>query len=270
MIELSAVSYAYPGQPSTALREVSLTVRQGETLCVIGRNASGKSTLCRIAAGILKAGAGFVRIDGLPAGEEGTRLEIRRRVGFLQQDPESQFVSVTVEREIASGPENLGLSVAETRTIVEELLSFFGLTELRKRPPHALSGGQMQKVLLASLLAMRPKHLILDEPTSYLDPLERICVAKELKRVSDVTGTSVVWVTQFLREALASPRVIAIERGGVCFDGSPSQFVGRRDVHATLGIRNLERFLPSASPPPWVDSSRVRATPPVPGDVDAQ
>jgi energy-coupling factor transport system ATP-binding protein len=241
MIELSSVSHTYSGQVSPALREVSLTVREGETLCLIGRNASGKSTLCRVAAGLLKPDAGSVAVDGLSAGEEGTRFEIRRRVGFLQQDPESQFVSVTVEREIASGPENLGFSVSETREIVEELLVFFNLVELKRHPPHALSGGQMQKVLLASLLAMRPKHLILDEPTSYLDPFERLSVAKELKRISGFLGTSVVWVTQFLNEALASRRVLAIEQGAVCFDGTPAEFVCRHDVQATLGIKNLEK-----------------------------
>ena len=247
MIELSSVSYAYPGQAAGALLEASLTVREGETLCLVGRNASGKSTLCKIAAGILKPVAGSAKVDGLCAGEEHTRLEIRRRVGFLQQDPESQFVSVTVEREIASGPENLGFSVSETREIVEELLRFFDLTELRKNPPHALSGGQMQKVLLASLLAMKPKHLILDEPTSYLDPLERLCVGKELRRISGLLGTSVLWVTQFLNEALASPRIVALERGAIRFDGSPTEFMSRVDVQTALGITDLGRFLPPAS-----------------------
>jgi energy-coupling factor transport system ATP-binding protein len=247
MIELSSVSYTYPGQVSPALREVSLTVRDGETLCLIGRNASGKSTLCRVAAGLLKPDAGSVTVDGLSAGEEGARFEIRRRVGFLQQDPESQFVSVTVEREIASGPENLGFSVSETREIVEELLGFFNLVELKRHPPHALSGGQMQKVLLASLLAMRPKHLILDEPTSYLDPFERLNVGKELRRISIFLGTSIVCVTQFLNEALASPRVLAVEQGAVCFDGTPTEFVSRHDVQATLGITNLEKCVLSGS-----------------------
>lgn len=241
MIELSSVSYSYPGQVSPALREVSLTVREGETLCLIGRNASGKSTLCRVAAGLFKPDAGSVTVDGLSAGEESTRFEIRRRVGFLQQNPESQFVSVTVEREIASGPENLGFSVSETRKIVEELLGFFNLVELKRYPPHALSGGQMQKVLLASLLAMRPKHLILDEPTSYLDPLERLSVWKELKSISGLLGTSVLWVTQFLNETLASPRMLAMEQGAVCFDGTSAEFARRRDVQAKLGIKSLEK-----------------------------
>lgn len=243
MIELSSVSYVYPGQACATLREVTLAVKEGETLCLIGRNASGKSTLCKVAAGVLKPTTGSAAVDGLSIGEERTRIEIRKRVGFLQQDPESQFVSVTVEREIASGPENLGFSVSETRKIVEELLGFFDLAELRKRPPHALSGGQMQKVLLASLLAMRPKHLILDEPTSYLDPLERLCVGKELKRISGVLGTSVVWVTQFLNEALASTRMVAMEQGAICFDGSPAEFSDRHDIHSALGIKSLERFL---------------------------
>jgi len=236
MIELFSASYSYPGSVSPALSEVSLTVRDGEILSVIGRNASGKSTLCAIAAGIIGADSGAVRVDDILAGREETRLEIRRRVSLLEQNPESQFVSVTVEREVASGPENLGFSSSETREIVEELLGFFNLVELRRRHPQALSGGQMQKVLLASLLAMKPKHLILDEPTSYLDPFERESVSSELTRASCMFGTSVVWVTQFLDEALASPRMVALERGAICFDGTPCEFADRDDVQIQLGI----------------------------------
>ncbi|KPJ60069.1 MAG: hypothetical protein AMJ46_08085 [Latescibacteria bacterium DG_63] len=245
MIELSSVSYTYPDSPSPAIREFSLGIEESETLSVIGRNASGKSTLCGVASGILTPDSGTVKIDGLFPGDSVWQLEIRRRVALLQQNPESQFVSVTVEREVATGPENLGFSPAETRGIVEELLSFFNLLNVRKRPPHALSGGQMQKVLLASLLAMRPAYLILDEPTSYLDPLERSMVAQELKRVSDVLGTSVVWVTQFLAEALACPRVAAIEKGTLVFVGTPEDFLARKDVQAALGIERAERLLSS-------------------------
>jgi len=240
MIELFSVSYSYPGRVSPALRGVSLTVRDGETLCIIGRNASGKSTLCGIAAGIITPDAGTVRVDDLLINREETRLEIRRHVGLLEQNPESQFVSVTVEREVASGPENLGCSPSETREIVEELLSFFNLVELRRRHPQALSGGQMQKVLLASLLAMKPKHLILDEPTSYLDPFERENVSRELTRISRTFGTSVVRVTQFLNEALASPRMVVLEKGAVCFDGTPGQFEARHDIQTQLGITNVK------------------------------
>ena len=242
MLELSSVSYTYPGRSIPALREACLCLSEGEQLCVIGRNASGKSTLCKVAAGLARPSSGSVRIDGLPAGEESTRREIRKLVAFLQQDPESQFVSVTVEREIASGPENLGFSAPEARRIVEELLDFFDLHFLRKEHPRALSGGQMQKVLLASLLAMKPRYLILDEPTSYLDPLERVSIAQELRRVSSQLGTSVVWVTQFLREAFASPRILAMDRGAILFDGAPVEFSKRREVLSAMGVTNPERY----------------------------
>lgn len=105
----------------------------------------------------------------------------------------------------------------------------------------------MQKVLLASLLAMRPAYLILDEPTSYLDPLERSVVAEELERVSSVLGTSVMWVTQFVAEALACPRVAAMEKGTLVFVGTPEEFLAREDVQATLGIEHAERLLQSGT-----------------------
>ena len=219
------------------MKDASLTVREREVLAVIGRNASGKSTLSKLAAGILTPERGVATVDGLDTRDERLGLEVRRRVAFLQQNPESQFVSVTVEREIASGPENLGFTAADTRAAVGDMLDFFGLVELRKCPPSALSAGQMQKVLLASLLAMKPAYLVLDEPTSYLDPIERDAVSREVKRISQSLGTSVVWVTQFLYEAAALPRIIAVADGRVCFDGAVA---GLQDDAATLALLGID------------------------------
>jgi energy-coupling factor transport system ATP-binding protein len=249
VIELSSVSYTYPDSPLPAVTDISLSIDKGQVLSLIGRNASGKSTLCRLAAGIINPQSGTVSIDGLESGDESAGGEIRRRVALLQQNPESQFVSVTVEREIASGPENLGFSAADTRRTVEELLAFFGLREVRTHHPHALSGGQMQKALLASLLAMKPAYLILDEPTSYLDPLERLLVGRELKRVCAELRTSVVWVTQFVAEALSCPRMAAMERGRLCFLGTPEEFVRSSEVRAELGIHDAQRLLKSGFTP---------------------
>jgi energy-coupling factor transporter ATP-binding protein EcfA2 len=236
MLELLSVQFSYPGQDAPAVIDASLTIAEGEILAVIGRNASGKSTLSRLAAGILRPERGTVRVDGLDTCDERTGRDIRRRVAFLQQNPESQFVSVTVEREIASGPENLGWPASDTRAVVGDMLESFGLVELRKYPPGALSAGQMQKVLLASLLAMKPAYLVLDEPTSYLDPLERRAVGRELSRVSRSLGTSVVWVTQFLEEAAALPRIVAVSEGRICFDGVSSRFLADADTLFRLGI----------------------------------
>ena len=236
MLELSSVRYTYPGQDSPSVRDAGLTVKEGEILAVIGPNASGKTTLSRLCAGVIVPERGSVTVDGLDTRDERLGPEVRKRVAFLQQNPESQFVSVTVEREIASGPENLGVPAADARSTVGDMLDFFGLVELRRRPPGALSAGQMQKVLLASLLAMKPAYLVLDEPTSYLDPLERNAVGLELKRVSRSLGTSVVWVTQFLEEALALPRIVAVADGRVCFDGASGAFVRDQHALALLGV----------------------------------
>jgi len=240
MLELSSVHYTYPGRDAPAVRDLSLAVKEGEVLAVIGRNASGKTTLSKLCAGILSPQGGRATVDGLDTRDTRLGPDVRRRVAFLQQNPETQFVSVTVEREIASGPENLGVPAADARSTVGDMLEFFGLVELRKRPPGALSAGQMQKVLLASLLAMKPAYLVLDEPTSYLDPLERDAVGGELRRVSRSLGTSVVWVTQFLGEALALPRIVAVADGRVCFDGAPADFLDDGDALALLGIDATE------------------------------
>ncbi|MFH0777864.1 MAG: ATP-binding cassette domain-containing protein [Candidatus Eisenbacteria bacterium] len=254
MIELSSVWFTYPGRPSPALRGVDLTVVEGETLSVIGRNASGKSTLCGLVSGVLEPDRGTITVDGVstpspggavrsPAEDARSMSQIRRRVVLLQQNPESQFVSVTVEREIAAGPENLGFSPVETKAIVDELLDFFGLRAVRRHPPGALSGGQMQKVLIASLVAMRPAYLVLDEPTSYLDPFERLDVSRELMRMSRELGTALIWVTQFLQEAVSLPRVVALEQGTLCFDGPSEELKDRGDVLDSLRIsrKALER-----------------------------
>jgi len=210
-------------------------------LSVVGRNASGKSTLSKLMAGILKPERGLVSVDGLDTRDEADGFEIRRRVAFSQQNPESQFVSVTVEREIATGPQNLGFSPEDTRAVVGDMLEFFDLLEVRRASPAALSAGQMQKVLLAALLSMKPAYLILDEPTSYLDPLERQAVARELKRTCHATGTSIVWVTQFLGEALALPRILAMDAGRLCFDGTPRDFLNDSEALAALRIGESEK-----------------------------
>lgn len=240
MLELLSVQYTYPGQSSPAVKDASLAVREGEVVAVIGRNASGKTTLSKLCASILAPECGSVFVDGLDTRDSRLGPEVRRRVALLQQNPETQFVSVTVEREIAFGPENLGFSKADVRSAVGDMLEFFGLVELRSRPPSALSAGQMQKVLLASLLAMKPAYLVLDEPTSYLDPLERRAVGGELRRASRVLGTSVVWVTQFLEEAMSLPRIVALADGRVCFDGAADDLPDDEGALALMKIDSAE------------------------------
>ncbi len=237
MIEVSSAQYTYPGQRTPAVAGVNLAVREGEVVSLIGRNASGKSTLGKLLAGILTPSGGRVTVDGIETGEEAARYAVRRRVAFLQQNPESQFVSVTVEREIAAGPENLGFPPEQTRSVVGDMLELFGLLELRRSPPSALSAGQMQKVLLAALLAMKPAYLILDEPTSYLDPLERKAVGEELKSICCSTGTSMVWVTQFPAEAFSFRRVVAMDAGRICFDGSPDVLLASDGLKTQLGLQ---------------------------------
>ena len=204
MIELKEVSLSY-GQP--ILRRISLEIGEGERIAILGPNGSGKTTLALCIVGLLRPSEGRVLVDGLSPLQD--PYEVRRRVGLAFQNPDSQIVSAVVEREVAFGLENLGLPPSEMKVRVSEALERFGLSSYRLHPPHKLSGGEKARLVLASFWAMRPRYLILDEPTSFLDPEGR----KEVERAADELseeGISVIWITQRPEEALKAERVVVL------------------------------------------------------------
>ncbi|GAO09661.1 putative ABC transporter ATP-binding protein [Streptomyces lydicamycinicus] len=219
-LAVSGLAYAYP-DGHQALFGVDLTVGRGERVALLGPNGAGKTTLVLHLNGILEAGAGSVAVAGLPVAREHL-AEIRRRVGIVFQDPDDQLFMPTVREDVAFGPASAGLRGAELDARVTEALTRVGMAEFADRPPHHLSFGQRRRVAVATVLAMRPEILVLDEPSSNLDPASRRELA-DILRSLDVT---VLMVTHDLPYALElCPRSVVLSGGVLVADGTTQELL---------------------------------------------
>jgi energy-coupling factor transport system ATP-binding protein len=231
-VQVRGLEYVYPLEDSAsgpasrarkllALAGVSLTVQRGEFVSIVGPNGSGKSTLARHLNGMLQPTVGEVWVDGLDATNPAHLPAIRQRVGMVFQNPDHQIVASTVEEDIAFGPENMGLPPAEIRRRVDEVLALIGMDDYRRQPPHLLSGGQKQRVAIAGALAARPACLVLDEPTSMLDPPGRQQVLDVIRRLNAENGLTIVLITQSMEEAALAERIVVMSAGQIVLDGPP-------------------------------------------------
>ncbi|MEW5921207.1 MAG: energy-coupling factor transporter ATPase [Bacillota bacterium] len=239
IIETIQLSYDYSldGEKEIrALDNLSLKICEGEYLCLIGPNGSGKSTLARHLNALLLPAAGDVYVDGLLTALEENRWEIRRRVGLVFQNPDNQIVATTVEEDVAFGLENLGIAPPIILQRVAEALELVGLKSLAQHAPHLLSGGQKQRLAIAGVLAMRPRCLVLDEPTAMLDPRGRREVLATIRMLNRQERVTVVHITHFMEETLEADRIIVLDRGRIACSGSPAEiFSGKLDLEA-LGM----------------------------------
>ena len=237
MIEVENLSYAYPGsEPQPALRGISFRLDMGETVALMGANGSGKTTLIRCLNGLLEPGSGHVRVDGNSTQDGEALYRVRRLVGMVFQNPDNQIVSTTVIRELAFGLENLGVQTDEMHERVEEALRRFHLEGYRDTPPHLLSGGERQRLALASVWIMEPNYLVLDEPTSLLDPQGREEVFRMIEDTFTERRTGVLFATQFPEEAMRFHRLLVMHRGEVVLDGSPGEVFRQIKDRRELGL----------------------------------
>jgi cobalt/nickel transport system ATP-binding protein len=213
-IQVSGVDFAYP-DGRRALEDLSLTVGRGERVAVLGPNGAGKSTLCLHLNGILQPQRGTVTIGGLRVAKH-TLTEIRRRVGLVFQDPDDQLFLPTVRQDVAFGPANLGLDAGEIERRVRGALEMVGMAADADRPPHHLSFGQRKRVAIATVLAMDPEVLVLDEPSSNLDPRGRRELGEILARL-DLTLLMVTHDLPYASELCE--RAVVIDRGRIAADG---------------------------------------------------
>jgi energy-coupling factor transport system ATP-binding protein len=217
MIDLDHISYWYPRRSEAALRDVTLRVRDGEAVSVMGRNGSGKSTLVKLIAGLIKTDRGKITIDGHAHGESPDA-----RVGILFQNPDNQMVATLVEKEIAFALENRAMPQAEMETVVTAALRQFGIEHLRQRLTSDLSGGEKQRVALASVMVQEPSVLLLDEPDSFLDQAGRHLLAAEIERLHANDRRLIeIRITQSAQIARQYPRMIVLDGGAVIADGPP-------------------------------------------------
>ncbi|HZK49180.1 MAG TPA: ATP-binding cassette domain-containing protein, partial [Thermoleophilia bacterium] len=214
------VSFRYRADRPLAICDFDLEVAPGEILAVVGGNGSGKSTLARLCNGLLVPERGAVLVGGVSTADPAHSWTVRSRVGLLFQNPEDQIVGASVEDDVAFGLENLGTPRADMRVRVSEALEAVGLAGEELTEPHLLSGGQKQRLALAGVLVLEPTVLVLDEPTSMLDPTGRAEVMAAVRRLT-ARGVAVVLITQHMDEAVVGDRLVALDAGRAGYLGSP-------------------------------------------------
>ena len=224
------------GAAPTVLDGVSLTIQPGEFVAVLGHNGSGKSTLAKHFNAILLPTEGKVYVDGMDTCDEDKLLDVRRRVGMVFQNPDNQIVASVVEEDVAFGPENLGVPSAEIRERVDAALAAVGMSEYARHAPHLLSGGQKQRVAIAGVLAMRPKCIVLDEPTAMLDPVGRKEVLDTVRRLNREQGITVVLITHHMDEAAQAGRLVVMPDGHIMADDKPERVFQNVDGLRSLGL----------------------------------
>jgi energy-coupling factor transport system ATP-binding protein len=224
------------GVAPTVLDGLTLAIQPGEFVAVLGHNGSGKSTLAKHFNAILLPTSGKVYVDGMDTADENLLLDIRRRVGMVFQNPDNQIVASVVEEDVAFGPENLGVPSQEIRERVDAALAAVRMTEYARHAPHLLSGGQKQRVAIAGVLAMRPKCIVLDEPTAMLDPVGRKEVLDTIRWLNREQSMTVVLITHHMDEAAQADRLIVMHDGHIVADDSPALVFQNVDGLRSLGL----------------------------------
>ena len=221
IISAQELVFAYPGEREAALDRVSLSVRHGEMVAVLGHNGSGKKNLAKHLNAKLLPQGGVCYVGGINTADEDRLLDLRRTAGMVFQNPDNQIVATIVEEDVAFGLETLGIPPDEIRQRVDEALKEVGMYDYRLHAPHQLSGGQKQRIAIAGIIAMMPKLIILDEPTAMLDPRGREEVMETIMRLNREFGVTIILITHYMDEAAACQRVVVMDDGKVLLDDTP-------------------------------------------------
>lgn len=236
IIKIENVKFKYDKDENNyALNGVSLNIKKGEFIAVIGHNGSGKSTLAKLINSILLPTDGKIYVDGMDTTDNEKLWDIRQTAGMVFQNPDNQLVATIVEEDIAFGPENLGVPTQEIRNRVDEALNTVGMYEYRKRPPHMLSGGQKQRIAIAGILALNSECIILDEPTAMLDPSGREEVMNTIKNLNK-KGKTILLITHYMDEAVQAKRVAVMDKGNIQLDGTPREVFKNIDRIKKFGL----------------------------------
>ena len=236
IVQADHLTFTYTGASTPSIQDLSITVLPGEFVVLTGPSGCGKTTICRCLNGLIPnfySGdfVGELVVDGMSV-KDHTTAELAAHVGMVFQNPENQLFSLSVERDVAFGPENLGLAREETRKRVDWALDVTGITDLKDKPPYELSGGQQQRAAIASVLAMQPKVMILDEPTSFLDPKSALEILEVISDLNESLGITIILVEHRLDiVSKHANRVIVMDGGRIVLDGTPKDVYGE---HARL------------------------------------
>ena len=239
IIQTDNLYFAYVGEEGVApliLDGVDLNIEAGSFVAILGHNGSGKSTLAKHLNAILLPTGGKVYVDGIDTTKEEELLAIRRTVGMVFQNPDNQIVANVVEEDVAFAPENLGYPSHEIRERVDLALKLVGMSEFATHAPHLLSGGQKQRIAIAGVIAMRPRCLVLDEPTAMLDPVGRKEVMDTIKDLNTRAGVTVVLITHHMDEAAQADRLVVMSKGQIVADGAPRAVFQHVEKLRSIGL----------------------------------
>jgi len=218
------------------LQDITLQIKEGGFVAVLGHNGSGKSTLAKHFNGILLPTEGKVLIDGIDSTDESRIYDIRQTVGMVFQNPDNQIVATIVEEDVAFALENLGVEPKEIRRRVDEALKIVDMYHYREHAPHQLSGGQKQRIAIAGIIAMRPRCIVMDEPTAMLDPKGRKEIMATIKALNKEHGITVVLITHYMEEAAQADRVIVIDKGEILLDDVPKKIFSQVELLKSVGL----------------------------------
>lgn len=239
-IRTEHLKFSYDAQSEsggvTVFDDLNLSIEEGSFIAVLGHNGCGKSTLAKHFNAVLLPEGGSVQVFGMDTSDESLLVDIRRTVGMVFQNPDNQMVANVVEEDVAFAPENLGVPSEEIRRRVDEALKLVGMYDYRLHAPHLLSGGQKQRVAIAGVIAMRPRCIVLDEPTAMLDPHGREEVISTIERLNREMGITVVLITHHMTEAIRAQRVIVMDAGRILADGTPKEVFPQVELLESVGL----------------------------------
>ena len=242
MLKTDHISFSYADDAHLAINDLSMRVKKGEFVAVLGANGCGKSTLAKHFNAILLPQQGTVLVEGTPTSDEDKLLDLRQKVGMVFQNPDNQIVATVVEEDVAFALENLGVPPTEMRTRIDDAMQMTGIYKYREKAPHKLSGGQKQRVAIAGVIAMRPDCLILDEATAMLDPIGREKVMRTVHKLNREYGITVVQITHYMEEAATADRVIVMSGGKIAMEGTPKEVFSQVET-----VKSLHLDVPQAA-----------------------
>lgn len=221
---------------TTAVDNVNLDLQAGQFIAILGHNGSGKSTLAKHFNALVSPTEGTVWVDGMDTRDDAKTLDIRQTAGMVFQNPDNQIICTLVEEEVGFGPENIGVPADEIWQRVEESLKAVGMYQYRKASPNKLSGGQKQRVAIAGIVAMKPKCIILDEPTAMLDPSGRKEVISVLHELNKRENVTIILITHYMEEVIDADRVFVMDDGKIVLSGTPKEIFSQAEYLKRLRL----------------------------------
>lgn len=241
MIKIENLTYIYPQaeedtEEKKALDNLSIEIKKGEFVAILGHNGSGKSTLGKLLNAQIMPTSGDIWVDDINSKNEDSIWDIREKCSMVFQNPDNQMVATTVEEEVAFGPENLAVPNPELRERVDNAIDLVGMTDFKKRNPSNLSGGQKQRVSIAGVIAMLSDYIIFDEPTAMLDPKGRKDVINLVKDLNKKYGKTIIYITHYMEEAVLADKIIVLDKGRKALEGTSREVFSQVSKMKELGL----------------------------------